>query len=400
MSFENMDYDYNEDDDQFGSYEDDYGFEEAELVEPSSTGGSGFDLSALLAPITASPLYTGVVALVVGLVLGLIFAYVIWPTQYINAAPENLHPNFQLDYMRMVVDSYNFRLDNGLAKQRIDALGEVGPEVLQTLINNPGNDMISQQAIQNFIQNYDPNTIVPPTTGLDQGDQSQAQPDAGADQGEQAPDAGEAATPATRSRTLLLMSCAVLGVLGVALGGFWYFRMRNPKPMGQTAAMKAQEFSQQAEQTDYSALGEPEPIAQWMTTYLIGDDLFDDSFSIDSVTGEFLGECGVGIADTIGVGEPKRVSAFEVWLFDKNDIQTVTNVLVSDHAYRDEVIINKLKAKGDPHKTFEGEEIELRTKTLRMVVRVMDMQYGTGHLPEKSFFNRITLELAIWELGD
>lgn len=400
MSFENMDYDYIEEDDQFGEYEDDFGFEEAEPLPPSSAGGGGFDLSALIDPILASPLYTGAVALFVGLVLGLIFAYVIWPTQYINASPENLHPNFQLEYMRMVVDSYNFRQDNALAKQRIDALGEAGAEVLQSLIENPGNDMISQQALQNFIQNYDPNTIVPPATGVDPGDQGQAQPDAGADQGVQVPDAGETATPANRSRNLLLMSCAVLGVLGVALGGFWFFRMRAPKPMGQTAAMKAQEYSLQAEQTNYSALGEPEPIAQWMTTYLVGDDLFDDSFSIDSATGEFLGECGVGIADTIGVGEPKRVSAFEVWLFDKNDIQTVTNVLVSDHASDDEGILNKLKAKGDPHKTFEGEEIELRTKTLRMVVRVMDMQYGTGHLPERSFFNRITLELAIWQLAE
>ena len=40
------------------------------------------------------------------------------------------------------------------------------------------------------------------------------------------------------------------------------------------------------------------------------------------------------------------------------------------------------------------------TKLLRMAVRVMDMDYGTGHLPENSFFQRITLELAIWELGE
>jgi hypothetical protein len=44
------------------------------------------------------------------------------------------------------------------------------------------------------------------------------------------------------------------------------------------------------------------------------------------------GECGVGISETIGVGDPKKVTAFEVWLFDKNDIQTVTKVLMSAHA--------------------------------------------------------------------
>jgi hypothetical protein len=133
-----------------------------------------------------------------------------------------------------------------------------------------------------------------------------------------------------------------------------------------------------------------------MTTYLIGDDLFDDSFSIDSPSGEFLGECGVGIADTIGVGEPKRVSAFEVWLFDKNDIQTVTKVVMSGHTYNDESSHNRLAAKGEPSLAVPNSEVVLETKTLRMVGRVMDMDYGTGHLPENSFFQRITLELAIW----
>ncbi len=145
-------------------------------------------------------------------------------------------------------------------------------------------------------------------------------------------------------------------------------------------------------------MGQGAPIAQWMTTYLVGDDLFDDSFSIDSLSGEFLGECGVGIADTIGVGEPKRVSAFEVWLFDKNDIQTVTKVVMSAHAMNDDTTSARLAAKGEPVLASHSQTIELLTKTLRMAVRVMDMDYGTGHLPENSFFQRITLELAIWEL--
>ena len=79
-------------------------------------------------------------------------------------------------------------------------------------------------------------------------------------------------------------------------------------------------------------------------------------------------------------------------------LQTVTNVLLSEHAYQDEMTLNRLKAKGEPYLALLGGEIELITKTLRMVVRVMDMDYGTGHLPENSFFQRITLELAVWEL--
>ena len=65
---------------------------------------------------------------------------------------------------------------------------------------------------------------------------------------------------------------------------------------------------------EYSGKGEAPPMHQFVTTYVLGDNLFDDSFSIELAAGEFLGECGVGISEAIGVGEPKRVTAFEVWL--------------------------------------------------------------------------------------
>jgi hypothetical protein len=198
--------------------------------------------------------------------------------------------------------------------------------------------------------------------------------------------------------SFLLIACAVTFVLAGALAVAYFMRRgRSRRGTGeQTAAMRAQEVSRQAEQTDYEALGEERPIAQFMTTYLIGDDLFDDSFSIDSPTGEFLGECGVGIADTIGVGEPKRVSAFEVWLFDKNDIKTITKVLMCHHIYNDEAGLRRLAAKGEPILAQPQTEVVLVTETLQMVVRVIDMAYGGGALPENSFFDRITLELAIW----
>src|SRR5690606_41204703 len=125
-------------------------------------------------------------------------------------------------------------------------------------------------------------------------------------------------------------------------------------------------------------------------------DLFDDSFSIDSPAGEFMGECGVGVADTIGVGTPKRVTAFEIWLFDKNDIQTVTKVLMSSHIFREDAQRNRLSAKGEPALCSPGVEMVLETATLQMVARVVDMQYGEGALPEDSFFERVTLELAVW----
>jgi hypothetical protein len=138
------------------------------------------------------------------------------------------------------------------------------------------------------------------------------------------------------------------------------------------------------------------PVAQFMTTYMVGDDLYDDSFSIDAPTGEFLGECGLGISETVGVGEPKRVTAFEIWLFDKNDIQTVTKVIMSAHAHEDEKIRLRLESKGEPILAEPGKQILLETATLQLEARIVDMEYGEGAAPDHSFFQRMTLELAIW----
>lgn len=139
-----------------------------------------------------------------------------------------------------------------------------------------------------------------------------------------------------------------------------------------------------------------DPVAHFMTTYVIGDDLYDDSFSIDAPNGSFLGECGVGILDTIGVGDPKKVTAFEVWLFDKNDIQTVTKVLLSAHAMNDSGIKQRLASKGELVQIESGQQLLLETATLQLEARIIEMVYGQGALPSGSFFQRMTLELSVW----
>ena len=102
-------------------------------------------------------------------------------------------------------------------------------------------------------------------------------------------------------------------------------------------AARGAALSATAERTDYASEGRP-PVVQFMTTYLHGDDLYDDTFSIETATGQFLGETGVAIAETIDEKEGKKVTAFEVWLFDKNDIRTVTKVVMSEYAFADDAI--------------------------------------------------------------
>ncbi len=185
-------------------------------------------------------------------------------------------------------------------------------------------------------------------------------------------------------------------IVAAVLLYLFVFRKGKGGSKGQSLVQQETDASKAALKTDYGAQGQEAPITQFMSTYMLGDDLYDDSFSIDSPTGEFLGECGVGISDTIGVGDPKKVTAFEVWLFDKNDIQTVTKVLMSEHAFNDPTIRQRLASKGEPILIGSDKKVLLETATLTLEARVVDMNFGSGPLPQNSFFERLTLEVAVW----
>jgi hypothetical protein len=43
-----------------------------------------------------------------------------------------------------------------------------------------------------------------------------------------------------------------------------------------------------------------------------------------------------------------------------------------------------------------GQKIMLETATLRLEARVIELVYGQGALPSGSFFERLTLEIAVW----
>jgi len=165
-----------------------------------------------------------------------------------------------------------------------------------------------------------------------------------------------------------------------------------------SVAQAGAKLSQAVEKTDFEALGQDPPIVQFMTTFLHGDDLYDDSFSIETSSGEFLGETGVGISETLGAGsDAKQVTALEVWLFDKNDIRTVTKVLMSDHAFTDDALRAKLAPKGEAVHVEPGKKILLDTATLRVQARIVDLSYKADAMPPKSVIDRITIELAAWQ---
>ena len=126
----------------------------------------------------------------------------------------------------------------------------------------------------------------------------------------------------------------------------------------------------------------------------MGQDSYDQSFSIESPTSQFLGECGMGISEIVSAGPPANVTAFEVWLFDKNDIRTVTKVLMSKYAYDDDALRAKLASKGEAILIEPGETVVLETASLGVDAEISEMGYDEAATPPQSYFTRLTLSLT------
>jgi hypothetical protein len=332
-----------------------------------------------LPDIFKNPRVAAITGVILGLILGLMVGWWLWPVEYTDAVPEILTQQYQEEYMRMAIDSYGVRQDPILAAQRWVEIGKNAPNLFLAISQNPGNQDIGailgyKAAIESKLGSVTtPAASVPTTT--------------------------PSGTTSPWGKYVLPVVIGVLLLFALVVAIYFGRRFLVVKTVARedySAARQAQEITNSVEKTDFSGLGLAKPVTQTMTTYVLGDDLYDESFSIDAPSGEFLGEYGVGVSETMGVGEPKKVTAIEIWMFDKNDIKTATKVLMSPYAFGDQNIRARLEAKGELVPIQAQGQVMLETATLQLLATVVDLEYGRGNLPEKSYFERITLELAIW----
>ena len=331
------------------------------------------------------------VGVVLGLILGLVIGWGIWPVQWTDLAPYHLRQDLREDYLRMSIYTTTTTGDASLATKAWSELEDTAEETLEGVRNNP--EYLTPEQITSFTLFVNADSAEPALTLP-------------------SPEVVDEETQDRGPNWLFLGGlCIVLLMVAAVVFYFLIYRNRLSQENQQETLNKhgisdpdisfeedAMRYASSVGEDLESQINEEQtiPVAQFMTTYMVGDDLYDNSFSIDAPTGEFLGECGVGISETVGVGEPKRVTAFEIWLFDKNDIQTVTKVIMSAHAHDDDKLRMRLESKGEPILAEPGKQVLLETASLQLEARIVDMDYGEGAAPDQSYFQRLTLELAIW----
>lgn len=354
-----------------------------------------FNIIGKAALSSLAPSLYRLLLVLLGVMIGMFWAYQVAAVKFRDAEPVHLAQGYKDQWIKMAAVEYAASQDVEEAKRKIVKAG-VSPQMIDKLITD--NQQTNPQL----------------TTQL-----QSLREVAAASQSQANKQADKVKTSFIRGILGPIGGLLVIGLIGVLLALFFTFywvvpigKWAKPKPGsaaasmaastgGATHAMRVAAQKAVAEQrTDFAAVGEVAPISQYMSTYILGDDLYDDSFAIETPAGEFLGECGSGISETIGVGDPKKVTATEVWLFDKNDIRTITKVLMSEHAFKDQTLRTKLAPKGEAVMVAPDSVAVLETQTLRVQIRVIDLQYGEGSLPPNSFFERLTVEIAAWPKED
>jgi hypothetical protein len=321
-------------------------------------------------------LYGVVVGFLVGLLVGwFAIGWGIAPLAWKDAAPVDLHPTYQKEFVKALADSYSLHGQAELAKALLSERWE--NDDLAKLIGE-----LKAEASDDQVQRLD---ALAQALGI---------PTA-------APLAGTTPTPEPTSegatnvigRLLPICGTFLVVVAALALAGLVVRIIRRGRPEEEEVDTLAR-MEEAISPAIAGAMPTGTVLGHFITSYALGNDHYDESFSIET-EGDFLGECGVGIGETIGVGPPDKVTALEVWLFDKNAIRTETKVVMSAHAFNDEDLRSKLAPRGDPVLAEPGKLISLETTDLRVTAQITEMQYSMNATPPQSFFERITFELVV-----
>ncbi len=338
-------------------------------------------------------LWIGVaVAFIVGLLFGwMVLGWMVAPVQWVNADPSDLRVSAKEAYVVMAADSFALNDNIQLAKERLGSFDQAELSAMIGRLREGAPDAESRERLDRLAEavQISPTTIEKPPV-------------------ETTKPSGQGSS-GTALRLIGLLALLIL----LGWGGYVAFQKFREKDvrvgrgfMRGTPTLKDRITRTSIGETPTEVTPtlpfrrEPDTpsadsLGQFATTYKLGDDGYDTSFTIELPAGEFLGECGVGISEILDEGPPQKVTAFELWLFDKNDIHTVTKVLMSEHAYNDPDLMTKLKPKGDIVIAQPGELLILETATLRVQAQIAEMDYGwEGSLPPRSYFEQLVVEMT------
>ncbi len=80
--------------------------------------------------MTSSNLIKIAIAAILGIVLGLVYGWVIDPIEYTDVPPNILREDYRADYVLMIAEAYQNEIDADTAARRLAVLGSESPAVI------------------------------------------------------------------------------------------------------------------------------------------------------------------------------------------------------------------------------------------------------------------------------
>ncbi len=322
-----------------------------------------------------------VITLIVGILIGLAWAYLIAPVVFYDSDPSTLEQSWQDEWVKLLADRYAASQNVDLSDNVREMLTRVDNPagVVQRLIDSPGEfeNTARLQAILPLAQ-----------------------------------EAQDSAIPAPQPNNLFAniapfivapLIMVILFVIASLLYGMFIHpnlveplvrRMRGGTQVSAEVVQARQARAEQTklmeqQRTDFKTTDYGAPLMQRMSSYNPAYGSYDESYTIEDAQERFLGECGASVSESDAAGQPL---AFDVWLFDKDDfVRTMTKVFVSDVALNDPARRASLESRGDLIRAVQGGTLVLETNSLRLQARIVDMGYTAA-----GGFEKMTLELAAW----
>ncbi len=318
------------------------------------------------------PLLIGVGAgLVLGVLLGMLLFWQVWPVKWTNANTYDLAPEARAAYVQLVADAAKVDRDYARAAKLFEGWF---PEEKQQAFADAAKAYQDTGRTDKAQDVQDLGLILQvPTETLP------------------APEAPAGLIERLREPCLVFV-LVLLALVLAALGWRILSKRRNAQAEG-SPEETFRPVKSKIDAGEAQEMGTPPATRHWVTTYRAGESAYDESFPIETESGEYLGECGVGISEMLGA--PERVTAFEVWLFDKSDIRTVTKVLLSEHAYSDETLRAKLAAKGEIMLAKVGVPFALDTTNMQVQAQVTELAYDEEDELPKGVISKLTIELNL-----
>jgi competence protein ComGC len=333
-----------------------------------------------------------VVAFVVGLLIGwFLLGWQIAPVQWSNATMQDLRAADQQMFLATQAEAYALTQNNRMAVERLQTLGT------QQAVAELAGQVVQQAEAAGDVVTADRIRAMAASLGLTI---PAAAPDA-------TPAAPAAEQPEEGGSNLFTVLGLLLLVGGIVLAAWLLLRGRSAQdddadvddfatevlleetPAAPPAGRPAAPAGSAAAAAERGSAGQ-----EFMAAFDQGDVSYDQSFDIEGSDGTYWGECGLTMSETVQ-GDPERVTALEVWLFDKSDIRTVTKVLMSDYAYGNQALREKLSSRGDAVLLAPDLGFVLDAQTLRLMGKIVAMDYDDSQAPARGAIRRLRVQLRV-----